>query len=187
MTNYAGAYAETNAPDSSATLALRAGFDSSPHQCLSFTLGKEVFALDILTVREIIGVGAITPIPMMPATLRGVINLRGAVVPVIDLSVRFGGEKTQESMFTSIIIVEVPTERGQLVMGVMVDAVNEVLDIPRADIAPAPEFGAPVRVDFIAGMAKLEKGLVILLEISKVFSVGELTQFNKAAERGQVQ
>lgn len=144
-------------------------------QYLAFTLNGEVLAIDILQVREILEFGTLTEVPMMPETVRGVINLRGAVVPVIDLSSRFGRGASVVGRRTCIVIVEVETEGVTHVFGVMVDAVNEVMEIPREDIEPAPSFGTRIRTDFIAGMGKVNGKFVILLDVSRVFSVDELS------------
>lgn len=144
-------------------------------QYLAFTLNGEVLAIDILQVREILEFGTLTEVPMMPETVRGVINLRGAVVPVIDLSSRFGRGASVVARRTCIVIVEVETDGVTHVFGVMVDAVNEVMEIPREDIEPAPSFGTRIRNDFIAGMGKVNGKFVILLDVSRVFSVDELS------------
>lgn len=151
-------------------------------QFLTFQLSGELFGLSILTVKEIIEFGSLTPVPMMPPYMRGVINLRGAVVPVIDLSVRFGRPPSQVTRRSCVVIVEVETEAGQQVLGVMVDAVNEVLDIPADQIEPPPSFGARIRAEFIAGMGKVAKGFVILLAADRVLSVEELAELSSRAE-----
>ena len=149
--------------------------DHSPQQYLTFSLGGEVFALGILNVKEIIEFGQITEIPMMPAFIRGVINLRGAVVPVIDLSARFGGSSSTVSRRTCIVIVELGIGEERQDLGVIVDAVNEVLEIPRADIEPPPSFGARIRADFIQGMGKVDGHFVIILNVERVLSTEEIT------------
>ncbi|MBN8441057.1 MAG: chemotaxis protein CheW [Thauera sp.] len=149
--------------------------DDSPQQYLTFSLGGEVFALGILNVKEIIEFGKITEIPMMPAFIRGVINLRGAVVPVIDLSARFGGAASAVSRRTCIVIVELGNGEDRQDLGVIVDAVNEVLEIPRADIEPPPTFGAKIRADFIQGMGKVNGTFVIILNVERVLSTEEIT------------
>ena len=149
--------------------------DHSPQQYLTFSLGGEVFALGILNVKEIIEFGQITEIPMMPAFIRGVINLRGAVVPVIDLSARFGGSSSTVSRRTCIVIVELGDGEERQDLGVIVDAVNEVLEIPRADIEPPPSFGARIRADFIQGMGKVDGHFVIILNVERVLSTEEIT------------
>ena len=152
-----------------------AGNDDSPQQYLTFSLGGEVFALGILNVKEIIEFGNVTEIPMMPAFIRGVINLRGAVVPVIDLSARFGGSSSTVSRRTCIVIVELGVGEDRQDLGVIVDAVNEVLEIPRADIEPPPSFGARIRADFIQGMGKVDGRFVIILNVERVLSTEEIT------------
>ena len=146
----------------------------SPSQYLTFTLAGEMFAVGILNVKEIIECGHLTAIPMMPAFIRGVINLRGSVVPVIDLAARFGGNSTEIARRTCIVIVEVADAETQHDIGIMVDAVSEVLDIPPSEIEPPPAFGTNIRTDFISGMGKVAGKFVILLNIGKVLSVDEI-------------
>ena len=148
--------------------------DEAPSQYLTFALGSEMFAVGILNVKEIIEYGNLTEIPMMPAFIRGVINLRGSVVPVIDLSARFGGRPTEVGKRTCIVIVEVQDGELRHDIGIMVDAVSEVLDIPDSDIEPPPTFGAKIRAEFIFGMDKVQGKFVILLNIDKVLSVEEI-------------
>lgn len=145
-----------------------------PAQYLTFTLGGEMFAVGILNVKEIIEYGNLTEIPMMPSFIRGVINLRGSVVPVIDLAARFGGQKTGATRRTCIVIVEVPDADTRHDIGIMVDAVSEVLEIPASEIEPPPAFGAKIRADFIFGMGKVAGKFVIILNIDKVLSVEEI-------------
>ncbi|MBI4985423.1 MAG: purine-binding chemotaxis protein CheW [Rhodocyclales bacterium] len=144
------------------------------NQYLTFTLGGEMFAVGILNVKEIIEYGSLTEIPMMPIFIRGVINLRGAVVPVIDLAARFGGKTTAIGRRTCIVIVELQQEEGHHDVGIMVDAVSEVLEIPGKEIEPPPAFGARIRTDFIAGMGKVNQKFVIILDIMRVLSVDEM-------------
>jgi purine-binding chemotaxis protein CheW len=156
----------------------------APQQYLTFLLGGEMFALAILNVKEIIEYGNLTEIPMMPTFIRGVINLRGSVVPVIDLSARFGGGATEIGRRTCIVIVEMKgTESGDAGqdIGIIVDAVSEVLEIPRGEIEPPPAFGAKIRADFIAGMGKVSGKFVIILNIDRVLSVDELAQLGHVA------
>ena len=148
--------------------------DEAPSQYLTFALGSEMFAVGILNVKEIIEYGNLTEIPMMPAFIRGVINLRGSVVPVIDLAARFGGSQTEVGRRTCIVIVEVEDEDAKHDIGIMVDAVSEVLDIPGSEIEPPPAFGAKIRADFIFGMGKVAGKFVIILNINKVLSVEEI-------------
>ena len=141
---------------------------------LAFRLAGEVYAIDILRIREIIEYTAPTTIPMMPPSVRGVINLRGSVVPVIDLAIRFGREATGVGRRTCIVIVEVEHEGAQLVLGLMVDGVNAVMEIAADSIEPPPTFGTRVDVDFIEGMAKSGGRFVIILNLSRVLSIAEI-------------
>ena len=138
-------------------------------------LTGEVFAIGILSIKEIIEYGNLTEVPRMPDFIRGVINLRGSVVPVIDLGARFGKHATEVSRRTCIVIIEIEHEGEQHVVGVMVDAVNEVLDIPATEIEPAPSFGAKIRSDFIHGMGKVDGKFVIILNVDMVLSMDEIS------------
>jgi len=148
--------------------------EPSDLQYLTFQLGNETFAIGILSIREIIEFGALTEVPMTPPFVRGVINLRGAVVPVFDLAVRFGRAPQSTTRRTCIVIVDVTTETGVQEMGIVVDAVNEVIEIPPSEIEPPPEFGARVRSDFIKGMGKIAGKFVVLLDVNRVLSVKEV-------------
>jgi purine-binding chemotaxis protein CheW len=149
--------------------------DSQQGQYLTFMLGGEIFAIGILSIKEIIEYGQLTEVPRMPSFIRGVINLRGAVVPVIDLGSRFGKQASAISRRTCIVIIEVIHEEEQHVVGVMVDAVNEVLDIAPGEIEPAPSFGAKIRADFIQGMGKVNGKFVIILNVDHVLSLDEMS------------
>jgi len=149
-------------------------------QYLTFNLAGEVFAIGILAIKEIIEYGHLTEVPMMPAFIRGVINLRGAVVPVVDLSARFGRNATEVTRRTCIVIVEMEANGIRQDIGVIVDAVNEVLEILPQDIEPAPAFGANIRTDFILGMGKVSSKFVIILNINRVLSMDELSMLAKA-------
>lgn len=162
--------------------AAGAGAVAEPLQYLTFTLGGEMYAVGILNVKEIIEYGTLTEIPMMPAFIRGVINLRGSVVPVIDLSARFGGKQTEASRRTCIVIIEIGHEDTRHDIGVVVDAVSEVLEVSAADIEPPPSFGAKIRADFIDGMGKIAGKFVIILDIQKVLSVDEIAALTSVAE-----
>lgn len=153
-------------------------------QYLTFMLGGETFAIGILRIKEIIEYGQLTEVPRMPDFIRGVINLRGAVVPVIDLSARFGKQPTSVSRRTCIVIIEVEHEGEQQVVGVMVDAVNEVLDILPDQVEPAPTFGANIRSDFIQGMGKVENKFVIILNVNHVLSLAEMSSLTGMATGG---
>lgn len=143
-------------------------------QYLTFALASEMYAVSILNVKEIIEYGNLTEIPMMPAFIRGVINLRGGVVPVIDLAARFGGKESEIGKRTCIVIVEMEQEDSKQDLGIMVDAVSEVLEIQASDIEPPPSFGAKIRADFIAGMGKVAGKFVIILDIQRVLSIDEM-------------
>lgn len=147
---------------------------AEPGQYLTFQLGGEMFAIGILGIKEIIEYGVPTSVPMMPPSVRGVINLRGAVVPVMDLQARFGKPSTDVGKRTCIVIVEVNTAAERQVIGVVVDAVNEVLDIAATDIEPPPAFGARIRSDFIRGMGKVKGRFVILLDLDRALSTEEI-------------
>lgn len=152
-------------------------------QYLTFMLGGEMFSIDILQIKEIIWYAALTEVPMMPACIRGVINLRGAVVPVMDLSSRFGKPSTPVTKSSCIVIVEVAAQVEGVCqnMGVVVDSVQAVLEIPAAEIEPAPTFGAKIRPDFIEGIGKVNGKFVILLNVSRVLSSEEIGQMGQVA------
>lgn len=151
-----------------------AGLLPASGQYLTFSLQSEVSGLDILRVREIIEYARPTTVPMMPAFVHGVINLRGNVVPVIDLAQRFGRAPTTLHARTCVVILEVDTPDGPVPIGVLVDAVNAVLDLDAEQIEPAPSFGTGLRQDFIRGMARTEAGFIILLDVSRVLSVDDM-------------
>jgi len=148
----------------------------SINQYLTFMLGGESFGIGIMAVKEIIEFGNITEVPMMPASIRGVINLRGAVVPVMDLAARFGRAPSVPGKRTCIVIVELELEGERQVTGIIVDAVSAVLDIAAADIEPAPAFGTRIRGDFIGGMGKVNGKFVILLNVEQVLELDGLPE-----------
>jgi len=151
-------------------------------QFLTFTLGEEVFAMDIRTVREIIQYGPMTTVPLMPGFVRGVINLRGAVVPVIDLQARFGRPAAQVGKKTCIVIFDSLRDDERVELGLLVDAVSEVIDIAPSEIEPPPNFGTAVRRDFIRGMGKVANRFVIILEPDKAFDVSEMADLCESAQ-----
>ncbi|MCD5976612.1 MULTISPECIES: chemotaxis protein CheW [Pseudomonas] len=145
-------------------------------QYLTFMLGTEMFAIGILGIKEIIEYGNLTVVPMMPAFVRGVINLRGAVVPVVDLSARFGRPNSTITRRSCVVIIEANTADGQSQdIGLLVDTVSAVMDIPASQIEPPPSFGAKIRADFISGMAKVDGKFVIVLEVDQVLSIDEMS------------
>ena len=155
---------------------------SDQKQYLTFLLGGEMFAIGILGIKEIIEYGGLTEVPMMPECIRGVINLRGSVVPVLDLSSRFGKSAAGVTKRTCIVIVEIESEGERQDMGVMVDAVNAVLEIPLSEIEPGPAFGAKIRTDFIEGMGKVNGKFVIILNVNAVLSVDEIGSLTQVAD-----
>lgn len=159
------------APDQPTGLAV----DGS--QYLTFILGEEHYGVDILRVQEIKGYTTVTRIPNTPPYIKGVLNLRGAIVPIVDLRAKFSMEAVEPTMFTVIVVVVV---RGRI-MGIIVDAVSDVLDIANKDIQPPPEFGDKVDTSFIQSIAKSGDKLITLLDIDRVLSVGELAQAAAAA------
>jgi len=155
---------------------------AEPAQVLTFVLAGELYGIGILSIKEIISYTALTTVPMMPAFARGVINLRGAVVPVVDLLARFGKASSEVTKRTCIVIVEVQTQGERQDIGIVVDAVNEVLDIPASEIEPPPAFGSSIRVDFIQGMGKVRGRFVILLALQHVMSTNDMLALQSAAE-----
>ncbi len=148
-------------------------------QYLTFYLGREMFALGILNIKEILQYGQLTTVPMMPTFIRGVINLRGAVVPVVDLATRFSGQSNNITKKTCIVIIEVNTDDGKQDIGVVMDSVSEVLEIPVSDIEPPPVFGAKIRADFIQGMGKISDKIVIIINADKVLSIEEIAMLSQ--------
>lgn len=147
---------------------------AGPQQYLTFLLRDECFGLGIETVREIIEYGQLTAVPLMPDFVRGVINLRGDIVPVIDLSIRLGRSPLEVHKRSCIIILEIPFEEHFVVLGAAVDSVNEVLDIEASQIEPPPSFGARLKAQFIQGVVNVEQNFVVLLHGDKVLSIDEL-------------
>lgn len=156
-----------------------------PQQYLTFLAAEEHFAIGILAIREIIRCGPMTQVPRMPEFIRGVINLRGAVVPVIDLSARFGKPATEvNKRRTCIVIVEVEYNGRQHIIGMMVTAVYNVLEIPDDQIEPAPEFGARIRAEFIRGMGKVDGNFVMILDVNQVLSLDEIASLAAVGSGG---
>ncbi len=143
-------------------------------QYLSFQVAAEEYAIGVLQVKEIIEYDTLTEVPQTPASVRGVINLRGTVVPVVDLALKFSLSETKVTKLTCIVIVEVALEGERTVMGLMVDAVNQVIDFQPEDILEPPAFGTRVSVDYLQGMGKAGKKFVMMLDIDKVLSTEEL-------------
>jgi len=150
-------------------------------QYLTFLLADEEYAISILRVKEIIGYDTVTSVPKTPGWIRGVINLRGNVVPVVDLAVRFGLTARPVTKTTCIIIVEWQMERQNTMMGVMADAVSQVMNIAEEEIQPAPSFGTRVNVDYLRGMAQMGKKFALLLDIDKVLSAEDTSDLKEAS------
>lgn len=165
--------------------SLASGIEQFPEehsQYLTFKLGREMFAIGILRIREIIEYGNVTTVPMMPDFVRGVINLRGSVVPVIDLKGRFGRGQSVIHRRSCIVILEVDSENDLQEIGVVVDEVSEVLEIPDSDIEPPPSFGARIRSEFISGMGKVDGRFVILLNVQRALDAGEIAALANVVE-----
>jgi len=143
-------------------------------QYLTFKLEDELFALDIGKVREVLDFTSITKVPQTPDYMRGVINLRGSVVPVVDLRLKFGKAVAEQTVNTCVIIVEVEMDGEKVVMGAMADAVQEVLDLEPDQIEPPPRIGTKLNLDFIRGMGKHADQFIIILDIDKVFTIAEV-------------
>jgi purine-binding chemotaxis protein CheW len=143
-------------------------------QYLTFKLEDEIFALDITKVREVLDFTTIARIPRTPEFMRGVINLRGSVVPVVDMKLKFGMTKTEKSVNTCIIITEVTVDNETAVIGALADSVQEVLDLDPDNIEPAPKIGTRLNTEFIKGMGKHNDRFIIVLDIDRVFSVNDL-------------
>jgi len=139
-------------------------------QYLTFNLAGEEYAVGILKVKEIIEYGTLTRVPQTPQSVRGVINLRGNVVPVVDLAIKFGLPRSPRTNRSCIVIVEVDLDGEQSVMGVIADSVSQVIDLPLAEILPAPAFGTKLKVDFLLGMGKAGQKFVLVLDIDKVLA-----------------
>ncbi len=154
-------------------------------QYLTFRLGEEVFALDVSHVREILEFTTVTKVPRTPEYMSGVINLRGSVVPVLDMRLKFGLAKTEKTVDTCIIVVEVSFDEENTIIGALVDSVQEVFELEPDQIEPAPRIGTHLRTEFIKGMGKRDERFIILLDIDKVFSSGELAAIDDAAAREQ--
>ncbi len=143
-------------------------------QYLTFKLDHEVFAMDVATVREVLDFTVITKIPRTPEFMRGVINLRGSVVPVVDLRLAFGMSATEKTVNTCIIVVEVSLEGESTILGALADSVEEVIDLEPEQIQPAPKIGTSIKTDFIRGMGKRDTQFVMILDIDRVFSAEQL-------------
>jgi len=152
-------------------------------QYLGFFIADEEYAIAILRVKEILEYDTITRVPGTPPCVRGVFNLRGSVVPVVDLALKFGLPQSQTTKRTCIVVVEVELDGNKTVMGVVADAVSEVLDLGAGDIEPPPAFGTRVHMDHLLGMGKAGKKFILLLDIDRVLSLNELMEVTRLQER----
>ncbi len=150
------------------------------NQYLTFKLDDEVFGLAIEKVREVLDFTTVTKVPQTPEYMRGVINLRGSVVPVMDLRLKFDMDKTEKTVNTCIVIAEIEIEGETTVLGALADAVQEVLDLEPEQIEPAPRVGSKLRTEFIKGMGRRDEQFIILLDIDRVFSSEELASVQSA-------
>ncbi len=148
---------------------------------LTFSLANEEYGVGILKIKEIIGMMPITTVPQTPEFVKGVINLRGKVIPVIDLRLKFGIEKSKYSERTCIIVVDLKNRTADILIGVVVDSVSEVLNIKAEDIEDTPTFGTSLNTAYILGMAKMEGGVKILLDIDRVLNEEEITALESVA------
>ncbi|GBF48978.1 chemotaxis signal transduction protein [Leptospira ryugenii] len=151
-------------------------------QYLTFEISDEFFGLGILHIKEIIEFESVTHVPMMPEYIPGVINLRGNVVPVLDLNLRLYKKPTITGRKSCIIITEIQLENESMDVGLLVDAVNEVVDIPETKIEPPPNFGSKIRLDFIKGMGKVDEKFVILLNIHHLLNLDEMNLVHESAK-----
>lgn len=142
---------------------------------LSISMGEEVYGIEVLRIKEIIEYGGITSVPMMPDFIRGAFNLRGRGVPILDLSIRFGGSATETGRRTCVVIVEAQADSGERFdVGLLVDAVNEVVDVEPGSVEPAPTLGGKLRTDFLKGMAKVEGKFIILLALDRILLIDDV-------------
>jgi purine-binding chemotaxis protein CheW len=155
-------------------------------QYLTFKLGQEVFATDVAKVREVLDYTTITKIPRTPDFMTGVINLRGSVVPVVDLRLCFQMTRTDRTKNTCIVVVEVQLENESTVIGALADSVEEVIDLEPDQIQPPPRIGTQIRTDFIKGMGKRDMQFIMILDIDRVFSAEELMAVRSAENEGAV-
>jgi purine-binding chemotaxis protein CheW len=155
------------------------------NQYLAFLLEKEVFAFDISRVREVLEYSTVTKVPQTPDMMKGVINLRGAVVPVIDMRIKFGMSEIEKTVNTVIIIIEIDLDGVSTMIGALVDSVKEVIDLDSEHIEPPPRIGTNLNTEFIKGMGKQDNHFLIILDIEKIFSANELEFVQQAVEQKQ--
>jgi purine-binding chemotaxis protein CheW len=154
-------------------------------QYLTFKLGHEVFAVDVAQVREILDFTTVTKVPQTPDFMRGVINLRGSVVPVVDMRLKFAMSKTEKSVNTCIVVVEVVMDNETLVIGALADSVQEVIELEPGQIEPPPKIGSRLKVEFLKGMGKRDEQFIMILDIDRVFSAADIAMVQSAQEIGK--
>jgi len=150
-------------------------------QYLTFTLDKEQYAIDVAKVKEVLEYSTVTKVPRTPQFMRGVINLRGSVVPVVDLRMKFDMGETEKTISTSIIVVEVIIEGETVVIGTLADSVQEVIDLDRGQIEPTPQIGTKIDADFIEGIGKQDGRFIMILNIDRVFTESDLQTLDRTA------
>ena len=159
--------------------------DADNSQFLTFSLAGEAYGVDILRVQEIKGWVPVTCIPNTPEYLKGVLNLRGTIVPIIDMRMRFNLETMEYDAETVIIVLSVKTESGERVVGIVVDSVSDVLSVQISEIKPSPDFGGSVNTEFIDGLATVEEQMVMLLDIDKMLSTDEIAELEDISSKEQ--
>ena len=152
-------------------------------QYLTFKIGEEVFAVDVAQVREVLEFKTITKVPRTPEFMRGVINLRGSVVPVVDMRLKFAMSKTESTLDTCIIVMEISLDGEITVLGALADSVQEVIELEPDQIEPSPSIGKRIRTEFIKGMGKQDTQFIIILDIDRVFTTEELSIVQEAGEK----
>jgi len=143
-------------------------------QYLTFHLSDEQYGLNVLQVREVLEIPRITRVPRMPPFMKGVINIRGSVIPVLDLRSKLGMEEAERTVHSRVIIIEVQAQEETINLGILVDSVQEVLEIPKNDISPAPQIGTKIDAYFIQGIAKIDQDFVIVIDLDKIFENNEI-------------
>jgi purine-binding chemotaxis protein CheW len=152
------------------------------HQLLTFTLGSEVYAMEVTTTREVLEFTGLTPIPRVPSWIRGVLNLRGTVIPVLDLKQKLGMGRTEQSRDSCVLILELSLDGEQTIVGILADSVREVFEIEQAQIGPPPRFGSQISTEYLRGVGHRNDTLFILLDVQKIFAIHELTLAEATAQ-----
>lgn len=153
-------------------------------QYLTFRVGSDAYAISIAKLRELVGLGGITRVPSTPPWIRGVMNLRGEVLPVIDLAVKFGLPASQDTKWTCLVVVQLPIDGQASSLGLVVDSVEDVVDLQDDEIDPPPPFGTRLRAEFVLGLARIGEGLAVLLDVDRVLTVDELLAVAEIDETG---